>query len=183
MINLRYKYLSNIYTYIHHKFIYIFPDTNIKKKFFFIGELYIYYIKGISMEKDNKKKENEFLDSLIPPDIRTKQIFLGELYKNDYFGEAAIINLEKCQKYKSPVTIKCKTDVTIRAINIFDIVGLLPDFFTINKYFDIAKKDAQNLYYKQKEESHWVKIKEHELSVILKEQSGNCLKQYTIKRN
>ncbi|KAG4090748.1 camp-binding domain-like protein [Neocallimastix lanati (nom. inval.)] len=142
-----------------------------------------YELNGLNLENNKKEKKDDILDSLIPSDIRVKQVFLGELSKNEYFGEAALIELEKYQKYKSPITVKCKTDVVIHAISIFDLVGLLPNFFKINKYFDMAKKEAQRIYYKQKEEHRWVKIKERELSNVLREQSGNCLKQYCIKRD
>ncbi|ORX49702.1 hypothetical protein BCR36DRAFT_291163 [Piromyces finnis] len=132
----------------------------------------------------NKEKEtsNDYLDSLIPPDIRVKQIKLGELYKNQHFGEGAAIAIENFEKYKSPVTVKCITDVTILAISIFDLVKLLPRFFTENEYFCMTKKDSLNIYYKQKEEDYWVKIKERVLTTILKEQSGDCLKKYSVER-
>jgi len=131
---------------------------------------------------DDKQKSDHFLDSLIPPDIRVKQVVLGELNKYQFFGESAAIALDGFQKNTSPVTIKCQTDVTIVVINIFDLYQILPKFFTLGKFFNMTKKDAQIIYNKQKEESYWIKVKVRELTSVLKEQSGDCLKKYCIER-
>ena len=72
--------------------------------------------------------------------------------------------------------------MTLVVINIFDLSQILPGFFKLGKFFRMTKKDVQSYYVKQKEESQWIKVKERELTNVLKEQSGDCLKKYLIER-
>jgi len=150
----------------------------------FLLLLIFYLLITDSYLNKSKEKEtsNDFLDSLIPPDIRVKQVKLGELYANQHFGEGAAMAIEDFEKYQSPVTVKCLTNVTVQIINIFDLVNILPRFFTINDLFSMTKKEATVVYYNKKEEDHWIKVKERALTTVLKEQSGNCLKKYSIER-